>query len=573
MPRSQRRHRNAGQMLLLAVILLFGFTLRAADVGAAPLQGDEAWLAYLAYNFGHNGERAELGVTSSAGVNQPPFFHDVFAVPFAFDPDPRIARLFMATLQLVGMAVLYFMVRRYWAQRTATAALILYAVLPRAVWAGRYLWNPYLAIPFLIGYVATGFLLAEGKRWARWAHPPLLACAIGAHPILAFMAPLSLGFYARAWLRTRLRRRLLLDVVIGAALALLVLSPWIVGYVRQRIALPDQGNFDTRARTPVDTIIQFAAQAPDRIDLGSMGMLREDYVAPPDAMIALYNLIGWFTLLSSVFLIGRAAVRMIRQRDLGDGYPNLMIGLAYLMLPAALLFSPTRTYDHYFMPQVALAAVIQAVILVGSRRRAAHKAYQATALGLSVLIGCAELALVVNAMQQIDHLHDFSRSAFPSLQEMIRIRNAAVRPGVETIYLVDGSSPNAFEQELVWLTLANKGASRVIWGDNYALPVPANGATYVGYADAQNIPELYALPQPRFVADNLYRVVDLPPNSGFTPSCRPVGATHLSNGATILGYYLPEGNAEGLTAARASLDDLSLMARNIEYAPHHVPGL
>jgi hypothetical protein len=41
------------------------------------------------------------------------------------------------------------------------------------------------------------------------------------------------------------------------------------------------------------------------------------------------------------------------------------------------------------------------------------------------------------------------------------------------------------------------------------------------------------------VAGDLYRVVDLPPNSHLTPTCRPQGPAHLSNGATIQGYYTP----------------------------------
>jgi hypothetical protein len=521
---------KSGQMLLVGLILLFGFALRATDIGAAPLQGDEAWLTFLAYDFGHNGQRAELGVTSSAGVNQPPFFHDVFALPFAFDPDPRLARLFMAMLQLVGMAVLYFIVRRFWAQSTTTAALIFYAVLPHAVWAGRFLWNPYLAIPFIIGYMATGLLLAEGKCWAGWLHPPLLACAIGAHPIMAIMAPLSLGFYGRAWFRSSQRRQFLLDWLIGGVLALVVLTPWIVGVIHQKTVSPAQGNFSLRQRTSFEDSLKFVVQVPEWIDLEAIGI-------PPEGAGLLYDLIGWFTLLSSLFLVARAVVRVIRKQHIDESFPDLMLGLAYLLPLLVLPFSPTRTYSQYFIALVPLAAIIQAVMLTRQPLRFAG-------LGVGLLICTAELVLVVNVMQRIDHFHDFSRSSMPSLQEMIRIRDEAVRPGVETIYLVDSGSMKAFEQELVWLILANKGASRVIWGDKFALPVPANGATYVGYADAQNIPELYALPQPRFVADGLYRVVDLPPNSGFSPDCRPDGLSRLGNGVRILGYYLPETTSQ-----------------------------
>ncbi len=535
------------------MILLIGFELHITDVGAAPLQGDEAWLTYLAYNFGHNGQRAALGVTSSAGINQPPFFADVFAIPFSFSPDPRIARIFMAALQLIGAAVLYFIVRRYWTQFTALTALILYTMLPRAVWSGRFLWNPYLAIPFIIGFLATGLLLAEGKRWARWLHFPLLACAIGAHPIMAISAVLSIGFVARDWIRTHIRRKLVVDYLIGIALALLVLSPWIIGLIQQRIDTPDEGVFRQRNRSSFATILQFAVAAPVSIDFGSIAVASTDYTPPPESLTSLTLVVGWFSLLGSLFLVIRALYQIKQRRGLSiqRPYADLMMGLAYLSPPAVLLLSPTRTYDQYLIGLVPAAAVVQAVILVGGRRDESGNAQfefklfrpiyrRAFALGAGLLMGMVELALVINVMQQIHNLHQFGPGTMPSMADMIKISDEAVQPGKETIYLVDSGSASAFEQEMVWLTLANKGPSRVIWGNTFAYPVPTNGATYVGYLNSQNIPELYITPKPRLIADNVYRVVDVPTNSSFVPTCRPNGVTRLANGATILGYYIPQ---------------------------------
>jgi hypothetical protein len=110
---------------------------------------------------------------------------------------------------------------------------------------------------------------------------------------------------------------------------------------------------------------------------------------------------------------------------------------------------------------------------------------------------------------------------------------------VETIYLLEGYTDAEFTLAMTWSIHAAKGPSRVIWGENMALPVPDTGATYVGYYDAVHIPELYAQPTPRLTMHNLYKVVDLPPNSGFEPTCRPDGPVRLGNGATILGYYTP----------------------------------
>jgi hypothetical protein len=564
--------KHVPQLAVVAFILLLGFALRTTDAGAGPLQGDEAWLSFLAYDFGHNGQRAELGVTSSANINQPPFFHDIMAIPFAFDPDPRIARLFLAVLQLVGMAILYFMLRRYWTSRIALAGLAIFAVLPRAVWAGRFLWNPYLAIPFIIAFLATGFLTTEGKRWARWLHFPILACIIGTHPILAITGIIWPLFVLRDWVLNHTRRQhiqLIKDYTVGIVLAGLVLLPWGIGMLHQRLNTPGQGQIMfLRERTSIATIIQFTVQSTTAFGFGAFLLPSLDTLKFSEGLVIACALIGWLTLLSAFFLTGRAAVQMLAKRSVAQHYPDLVIGLAFLGTPAILMLSPGATLDHYLIALVPYSAVVLAIILVGRvpaginqvainrvlrpddkqqalSRSLIQRSHLRKLIRMTVLVVvCAfELAYLGEAMSQIHNLSNFSRDLMPPLQDMIHLRNAAVRPGVETIYLVDSGTPRAFEQELLWQMLANKGDSRVIWGDNFALPVPKNGATYVGYADSTLIPELYSKRPARIISNNLYRVVDIPPNSGFTPTCRPNGVTRLANGATILGYYVPTNSS------------------------------
>src|ERR1041385_4657700 len=165
------RSKSTQLLPALVAILLFSFFLRTTEIGELPLIGDEAWNAYLSWDFGQNGHRSPLGVTSSAGVNQPPFFYDVFAIPFFLSPDPRIARLFMAMLQLISLPILYKLVSQLWSVRAGLVALILYTVMPRTVWAGRAIWNPYLCLPFVIIFYLAGFWLITNrtrhKNWAR----------------------------------------------------------------------------------------------------------------------------------------------------------------------------------------------------------------------------------------------------------------------------------------------------------------------------------------------------------------------------------------------------------------------
>jgi 4-amino-4-deoxy-L-arabinose transferase-like glycosyltransferase len=523
--------------LIIALVLLAGFYLRTADVGAAALRGDETWNAYLAFSTGHLGQRPELGVSSSAQVNQSPFFHDIFSIPFAFDPDPRLARLFMAVLHLISMPVLYFTVRRYWSPRTALAALVLYAVMPRAIWSGRFLWNPYLTTPFVIGTYATGFLATEGKRWARWLHLPLLACMVQAHPITVVSTPITAIFIVRDWYCTHHRstwRQRVTDYGIGSVLAVIVVLPWMIGLFHlQQSGLSSQAAVNLRAPNPSSQVWMDFIRNPIRIDVG-IAIHESDYL-PPSAPVSLALLgIGWLTFLAGLFITGRA-IYLKRFQD-------FVIGLAYLLPIAVYLVLPARVYEHYMIPLLPATAIIQAVALFGHHPRSVL--WLRLAVTAVVLVSLLQLGLVVDAFQQIRNYHNFSRDSMLSLNDMIKFRDQAVRPGYETIYLVEGSGPGAFEQLTTWLVLASKGPSRVLWGDQFALPVPAAGATYVGYVGAVHIPELYANREARIVAGNVYRAVDLPPDSAFTPTCLPGGPTRLSNGATILGYYVPSNENE-----------------------------
>jgi hypothetical protein len=307
-----------------------------------------------------------------------------------------------------------------------------------------------------------------------------------------------------------------------------VLSPWIVGFLHQYANTPlGSGIVEPRPPGAFTTIWQAFIENPTTMDLVEVPI---HYRPPPAALENLYIAIGWFTFLASVFLVGQA---LVRRRD----YPDALIGIAYLMVPLIYGLLPARIYDQYMVPLLPAAAIVQASALIGHRPRG-HRLLRLGAVIMTAMC-VLQIGLATDLMIQVHGFNKPARGAMPGLDATIQFRDEAVRPGYETIYLVEGSGPTEFEQEMAWLILATKGPSRVLWGDQFALPVPDAGATYVGYVGATHIPELYANRESRLVLDNFYRVVDLPPHSGFTPTCRPEGPNYLDNGAIILGYYTP----------------------------------
>ncbi|MCC7447808.1 MAG: glycosyltransferase family 39 protein [Anaerolineae bacterium] len=528
---AHQRTYAASRLMVVVLILLGGFLLRTIDLAAEPFQGDEVETAFLAFQFGHYGIRSELGVVTSNQSRQSPFFHDVFALSFAFDPDPRIGRLYLAVIHLVSMAVLYGMVRRYWSHRAALVALLLYVVMPRAVWSGRFMWNPSLVPPFMIGLYATGLLAIEGKRWARWLAPVMCCAAFQSHPVAVIAALLLPLFFVRDWIKgVGGRRWIVRDYLIGAVLAGLLIAPWGIGVLHDQSNYQEGGELvELKKSSPPERILMLLIDNP--VQLVNRPDTTPRYIPSPDSLVMVYRAFGVLALLGSLYLL---AYGIIYRR-----FPDFMIGVSFLSFPVLLLFLPARTYDHYVIPLLPATAVIQAVVLVGGWRRAPW-----LRLGALVVAGMCvvQTGYFLYWLAQLHTLDKFGVKALPPLSQELWVRDEAKKSGNDIVYFIEGDGYIYREHVRLWIMLNAKDPRvRVINGPSRPLPVADAGITYVGYSSDILIPELYANRPARAELNNYLRIVDIPPHSAFTPTCKPVGPNRLGNGATILGYYTPAG--------------------------------
>jgi hypothetical protein len=521
--------RKNTELLWVVALLLFGFLLRVTDIAAEPLRWDEANTDYLAFQLGHDGFRETLGVRASVGVRQSPFFHDVFWVSFAFDPDPRIARLFLATIHLVSMAMLYLLIRRYFTVQAALITLLLYAVMPRAIWSARYIWNPSLTLPFIIGFYLTGLLASDknGKRWARWLTPILLCCAFQAHPIALLAGAVFPFFFIRDWLNTHFhRKRLLIDYAVGFAISGVLLIPWIYGTLMPTTQdpppfgfLPNGGFAEMIAllvNNPV--LLVYRPNSPPM------------YIPMTAEQSTIFQAIGWFAILASFY----AMVMGILRRH----FAMFMIGAAFILPPIVALLLP-RSFDHYFIPVLPATAIVLAIVLVGGLPRRAWL----TGLGvLGALALCiAQVPYFFSWLQIYDSQTTYNYDWQPPLRTVTAFRDAAIRPETETIYYIFGQADGRPYDEYfrTWRILAARSQSRVISGDSYAFPVPKAGATIISYLPDFVIPPEIRSRPPRLVLGNYLQARDLPPDSELNPTCPAQPPAQLANGATILGYYIP----------------------------------
>src|SRR3989304_5896581 len=110
--------------LSLVGVLTLAACLRWVYIGMYQLVGDEAILLYSALRLGRHGQWTwlTLNVTSWSFLpGHSPFSVYLIAIPYLFSPDPRLARLWVGLLAIVGIAVMYWVMRRYFGQ---TAALM-----------------------------------------------------------------------------------------------------------------------------------------------------------------------------------------------------------------------------------------------------------------------------------------------------------------------------------------------------------------------------------------------------------------------------------------------------------------
>jgi len=183
------------------------------------------------------------------------------------------------------------------------------------------------------------------------------------------------------------------------------------------------------------------------------------------------------------------------------------------------------------------------IVLVGGLPR------RAWLTGLGVL-GAMALCLVqlpyfASWLQIYDRQTAYNYDWQPPLRTVTAFRDAAIRPETETIYYIFGQADGRPYDEYyrTWRILAARSPSRVISGDSYAFPVPKAGATIISYLPDSVIPPEIRSRPPRLVLGGYLQAFDLPPNAELGTTCNATPPSQLANGASILGYYVPEASS------------------------------
>lgn len=180
------------ELFALAAILALAALLRMGWPGITEFKGDEARLAGLALDLAEGKSLPLRGLGSSIGLPNSPLSVYLYALPLFFWSTPLSATLFTGALNVLAVALCWWVGRRYWGTTMALCAALLFATSPWAVIFSRKIWAQNLLPPFTLAYAATGLqAFVEQRRWPLAAHLVLLAVVVQIHYSGLALVPLT----------------------------------------------------------------------------------------------------------------------------------------------------------------------------------------------------------------------------------------------------------------------------------------------------------------------------------------------------------------------------------------------
>jgi dolichyl-phosphate-mannose-protein mannosyltransferase len=224
----ESEHRNAArrsfrpEWAALAAVLALAAYLRLHALDLVEFKGDEATAFFKAGQL-LDGVWPTVGLTSSVGALNPPFFIYLIAVPLAVHNDPLAATAFIGVLAVIAIALTFVVLRPRFGSPAALSAAALFATAPWAVLYGRKIWAQD-ALPLVdVALLWCLFLVLERPRARAVVGVPIFVC-------LAFQLNFSaLALLLPAVLVLAYRARELDWRLLGAGIgaAVLLLGPWL----------------------------------------------------------------------------------------------------------------------------------------------------------------------------------------------------------------------------------------------------------------------------------------------------------------------------------------------------------
>jgi 4-amino-4-deoxy-L-arabinose transferase-like glycosyltransferase len=210
------------QSLALVGILALAAFLRLHALDLVEFKLDEATAVERARRL-LDGVWPTVGLTSSVGALNPPFFIYLIAIPLGVHDDPLAATAFIGVLAVTAVALTYLVLRPRFGSLAALSAAAFFATAPWAVLYGRKIWAQD-ALPIVdVLLLWCLFIVLERRRSRAVLLVPVLVCLAFQlnFSALALLVPVGVVLAYRA------REVDWPSFAIGVGLASLLLGPWL----------------------------------------------------------------------------------------------------------------------------------------------------------------------------------------------------------------------------------------------------------------------------------------------------------------------------------------------------------
>jgi len=152
------------KQMLFVIVILIALFLRLFNIGYMEFKGDEAFSSLKTLRFVRGEEIPFTSSRGQTGINEPPIFIYLISILFSFTNNPIAVVGFISLLNVLGIILCYFFVKKFYNEKAALIASLFYAVNPWQVLFSRKIWSPDLLAPFAILFLYFLFNTIYGKK-------------------------------------------------------------------------------------------------------------------------------------------------------------------------------------------------------------------------------------------------------------------------------------------------------------------------------------------------------------------------------------------------------------------------
>ena len=438
------------EMFGLAAILLLAAALRLGWPRISEFKRDEANLARAALDVARGRALPLLGLSSSVNIPNSPLSVYLFAPPFALSDDPTAAVLWVGALNVLAVALVWALARRFYGARAAWVAGLLYAASPWAAIFSRKIWAQDALPPFIVAAVLLGLIgELEDRHWGRRLHLVTLAVAVQIHYAAFTLGPLSAWWHWRAWRRGQKR-----DVLWGFGLAALSFVPFGVGLARAGLLAPHAlGERLAASETHPARVFSFTALDHARLLIAGQEIHAlagpqqfRAYLASVPNVWPLFWALPVGTLLSAAWLAWR-----LKRRAAPHPAANGAL-LAWLALPVlAFSYEWVELTPHYLIPLMPAAYLLCGV---GAARlwEVARGRRMWRAAGLVALLGLIGMQVgVFGALLRFVDTHSTPGGFGTPLHYLLDVRRAVLERDPSSVLVVSAGEVAPYDEApAVW---------------------------------------------------------------------------------------------------------------------------